>query len=323
MSPFFFLFLFFCILAVVLVATAVGFNFLEGQRKKQVKSLLSAVEGKSAEEETSILVEPNDGDDPLRKMAIRLNILDKLETPLRQSGLDWSASKLLGVMLVFAGIGFLIGWKMNLFIFGPLSALIFGAGLGFIPLFYVFWQRSKRFSQFEEQFPEALDFLARSMRAGHAFSISLEMLGTESPEPLGTEFRTLFNETNLGAPLEAAFASMVRRLPLIDVRFFVSSVMLQKQTGGNLSEILVRLSYVIRERFRLKGQVKAASAHGKMTAGILVAMPIVLMFALLFVAPGYLQGMAQDPDGKKLIVAAMVAQLLGFYFIRRIIRIKI
>lgn len=323
MSPFFFLFLFFCILAVVLVATAVGFNFLEGQRKKQVKSLLSAVEGKSAEEETSILVEPNDGDDPLRKMAIRLNILDKLETPLRQSGLDWSASKLLGVMLVFAGIGFLIGWKLNLFIFGPLSALIFGVGLGFIPLFYVFWQRSKRFSQFEEQFPEALDFLARSMRAGHAFSISLEMLGTESPEPLGTEFRTLFNETNLGAPLEAAFASMVRRLPLIDVRFFVSSVMLQKQTGGNLSEILVRLSYVIRERFRLKGQVKAASAHGKMTAGILVAMPIVLMFALLFVAPGYLQGMAQDPDGKKLIVAAMVAQLLGFYFIRRIIRIKI
>jgi tight adherence protein B len=116
---------------------------------------------------------------------------------------------------------------------------------------------------------------------------------------------------------------MMRRLPLVDVRFFVSSVMLQRQTGGNLSEILVRLSYVIRERFRLKGQVKAASAHGRMTAGILTAMPIVLMVALLFVAPGYLQGMARDPDGKYLIIAAIVAQGLGYFFIRRIINIKV
>ena len=118
----------------------------------------------------------------------------------------------------------------------------------------------------EEQFPESLDFLARSMRAGHAFSISLEMLGEEMADPLGQEYRTLFNEQNLGAPLDVALRNFAERVPLLDVRFFTSSVLLQKQTGGNLSEILGRLAYVIRERFRLKGQVKAASAHGRMTA---------------------------------------------------------
>jgi tight adherence protein B len=116
---------------------------------------------------------------------------------------------------------------------------------------------------------------------------------------------------------------MLRRFPLVDVRFFASSVMLQKQTGGNLSEILLRLAYVIRERVRLKGQVRAISAHGRLTAGILTAMPIVMMVALLFAAPGYLQGMARDPDGKYMILAAIASQFLGYYFIRKIIRIKI
>jgi tight adherence protein B len=145
-----------------------------------------------------------------------------------------------------------------------MGALTFGV------LHYVFVRkkRAKRLDQLEEQFPEALDFLARSMRAGHAFSISLEMIGEELPDPLGQEFRTLFNEQNLGAPLDVALRNFTNRVPLLDCRFFTSSVLLQKQTGGNLSEILARLAYVIRERFRLKGQVKAASAHGRMTATI-------------------------------------------------------
>ena len=112
------------------------------------------------------------------------------------------------------------------------------------------------------------------MRAGHAFSISLEMLGEEMADPLGQEFRTLFNEQNLGAPIDIALRNFTTRVPLLDVRFFTSSVLLQKQTGGNLSEILSRLAYVIRERFRLKGQVKAASAHGRLTATILTLLPI-------------------------------------------------
>jgi len=318
------IFLFFCILAVVLVATAFGLNFLESRRKKQVQDMLHTVEGKAAEPfETSILMDTGQDDNPLGRAASSLGIAAPLQLTLLQSGLNWSVPQLLLAMVIGAVIGLVVGWRFNWLIFTPLSALAFAVAFGALPYIYVSFKRRKRLAEFEEQFPEALDFLARSMRAGHAFSVSLEMLGSESPDPLGQEFRTLFNEQNLGAAIDVAFANMVRRLPLLDVRFFVSSVLLQKQTGGNLSEILVRLSYVIRERFKLKGQVKAASAHGRMTAGILTAMPIVLMFALLFVAPGYLQGMAKDPDGKWLIMAAVVSQILGYFFIRKIIKIKV
>jgi tight adherence protein B len=198
-------------------------------------------------------------------------------------------------------------------------ALVFGG----TPYFIVRHKRSKRLNALEEQFPEALDFLARSMRAGHAFSISLEMLGEELADPLGQEFRALFNEQNLGAPLDVALRNFTMRVPLLDARFFTSSVLLQKQTGGNLSEILSRLAYVIRERFRLKGQVRAASAHGRLTATILTLLPVGTMLALLVVAPGYLQGMAEDSDGKWLIGGAIVAQVLGNFFIKKIINIKV
>ena len=158
--------------------------------------------------------------------------------------------------------------------------------LGSLPYFYLRIKRAKRIAAFEEQLPEALDFLARSMRAGHAFSISLEMLGQESPDPLGQEFRVLFNEQNLGAPIDVALANFAGRVPLLDVRLFVSSVLLQRQTGGNLSEILIRLAYLIRERFQLKRQVKAASAHGRMTAAMLTILPLVMMIAPAYHCPG-------------------------------------
>lgn len=317
------IFLFFCILAIVLVAAALGFNFLESQRKKQVRSMLHAVEGKGAAAETNILLDVADTESALARLTANMGFSGRLEIAIHQSGLTWSVSALMGAMLVAAAVGALVGWRSNVLIFTPLSAAGVGVAFCFLPLLWVLFKRRRRFAAFEEQFPEALDFLARSMRAGHAFSVSLEMLGEESPDPLGQEFRTLFNEQNLGAPLEVAFANMIRRLPLLDVRFFVSSVMLQKQTGGNLSEILVRLSYVIRERFRLKGAVKAASAHGRLTAMILTIMPVALMLALMIVAPSYLRGLAQDPDGKWLIVASIVAQGLAYFFIRRIINIKV
>jgi tight adherence protein B len=204
-----------------------------------------------------------------------------------------------------------------------LSSIGLGVAFAALPLLYVNFKRNQRMRAFEEQFPEALDFLARSMRAGHAFSVSLEMMGEETPDPLGQEFRVLFNEQNLGAPLDVALKNLAVRVPLLDVRFFVSSVMLQRQTGGNLSEILSRLAYVIRERFRLKGQVRAASAHGRITAAILTAMPMVVAVAMMFVAPDYLPAMAKDPDGKWLLLGAVLAQLIGYYCMKRIIDIKV
>ncbi len=162
------------------------------------------------------------------------------------------------------------------------------------------------------------------MRAGHAFTISLEMVGEEIADPLGQEFRALFNEQNLGASLERSFANFGKRVPLPDVRFFSSAVLLQRQTGGNLSEILNRLSHIIRERFRLKGQVKAASAHGRLTATILTLLPIGTLAGLMVTSPGYLDPMLPIPPwAKKIIAAGVVAQIMGNFFIRKIIRIKV
>ena len=161
------------------------------------------------------------------------------------------------------------------------------------------------------------------MRAGHAFSVSLEMMADESPEPIGIEFRQVFNEQNLGAPIDVALKNLGQRVPLLDVRFFVSAVLLQRETGGNLAEILTKLSQVIRERFQLKGKVKAVSAHGRMTALILCVMPLITMMLLSVIAPTYLASMAGDYHGKLLIVGAIMGQILGYLWMRKIVNIKV
>jgi tight adherence protein B len=312
------------IFALVLTCVGLGMKFFEARRKKQVTGMLQTLEGTPTVTITNILRDEVDANQSvIDQVLTKFNFTDKARAELQQAGMPWSPTRLAGIMGAGAAIGLVLGLLFPL-IWSPLVSVVFLACAGAaLPFLFVHSKRTKRMNKFEEQFPEALDFLARSMRAGHAFSISLEMLGDEIGDPLGQEFRTLFNEQNLGAPLEVALRNLVERVPLLDVRFFASSVLLQKQTGGNLSEILSRLAYVIRERFRLKGQVKAASAHGRLTAAILTILPIVTMFGLLVVAPGYLQGMAADPDGKWLIVGAIVAQVIGNICIRKIINIKV
>jgi tight adherence protein B len=253
----------------------------------------------------------------------RLQFSRHAKEQIQQAGMSWSPSRLLMAMGLATIPGLGIGVWSRILLNGATSAVVFALITGAVPYLIVRHKRKVRLNTLEEQFPGALDFLARSMRAGHAFSISLEMLGEEMADPLGQEFRALFNEQNLGAPLDVALHNFTLRVPLLDVRFFTSSVLLQKQTGGNLSEILSRLAYVIRERFRLKGQVKAASAHGRLTATILTVLPVATMIGLLAVAPGYLQSMAADDDGKWMIAGAIIAQVLGNFFIKKIINIKV
>ncbi|MFX0116778.1 MAG: type II secretion system F family protein, partial [Candidatus Hodarchaeota archaeon] len=314
---------FLVIFALVLLAVSVGWSFLEAQRKKKVVGMLQTVAGETVVTETTVLKEADETEDPLNRLVARFNIAQKMQSQIQQAGLDWTVGKLIVMMVVGAIVGAVLGLRFRILIFPIFSALVLGCFFGLIPYLYVMRKRTKRLNLFESQFPEALDFLARAMRAGHAFSVSLEMLADESPDPLGREFRQVFNEQNLGAPIEVALQNLAKRVPLLDVSFFVSAVMLQKETGGNLSEILTKLAYVIRERFKLKGQVRAASAHGRLTGIILTVMPIVLMIGLTIVAPGYLQSMVRDPDGKYLIIGAAVGQVLGYYFIRRIVNIKV
>jgi tight adherence protein B len=312
------------VFALTLLAARLGTKYYDGRRKKQVADMLHTAAGETNVSVTSLLKELDQDKPPgLKRLVSSLQFSRHVTEQMQQAGLTWSASRLLAAMGLAMIPGFGIGMLMPILLNGPTTGITLALGFGMAPYLFVRHKRSKRLAALEEQFPEALDFLARSMRAGHAFSISMEMLGEELADPLGQEFRALFNEQNLGAPIDIALRNFTTRVPLLDARFFTSSVLLQKQTGGNLSEILSRLAYVIRERFRLKGQVKAASAHGRLTATILTLLPIGTMICLLVVAPGYLQGMAAESEGKWLIGGAIVAQILGNFFIKKIINIKV
>jgi tight adherence protein B len=312
------------VFALILLAVSVGLKFFDARRRKQVADMLHTAAGEPVVAVTNLLKEiESDKPTGFKALLKTFQFSRHAQEQIQQAGMSWSSTRLIAAMALAMVPGLGIGALLPFILNGPTTGLIMAFIFALMPYLYVKHRRKKRLDELEEQFPEALDFLARSMRAGHAFSISLEMLGEELADPLGQEFRALFNEQNLGAPLESALRNFTERVPLLDVRFFTSSVLLQKQTGGNLSEILSRLAYVIRERFRLKGQVKAASAHGRLTATILTLLPIATMLGLLVVAPGYLQGMAEDPDGKFMIGGAIVAQILGNFFIKKIINIKV
>jgi tight adherence protein B len=192
-----------------------------------------------------------------------------------------------------------------------------------LPVFHVLRKRSSRLHRFEELFPDCLEFVSRSMRAGHAFSVSLEMIHREFQEPVSSEFKRSFEEHNLGLPLDVALEKLAKRVPLLDVQFFVSAVILQKRTGGNLAEILDKLAYVIRERFKLRGKIRAISAHGKMTGMALSSIPMAVAALMFFTNRDYILFFFNDDVGNLMAAAAFGLQMLGYFIIQQIVKIEV
>jgi tight adherence protein B len=306
------------IFAIVITSVMVGMRYLENARKKQVATMLQAVVDDSGEAPKSLLKAKPEDRNAFEVALARFDIARKMRLQIAQADLNWSLQSFLTYSLVGGAAGAFGGSRLS-----AAGAIIIGTFGMMVPYFILRKKRRKRLDLLESQLPEALDFLARSMRAGHALTISLSMAGDELPEPISREFRTLAHEQNLGSPMDTALDSMCNRVPLLDLRFFSTALMLQRQTGGNLSEILRQLSNLIRERFRLKGQVKALSAHGRLTSMILTGLPMVTTGALTMIAPEYLGGMAKDPDGFKLIIAAGVMMLIGTLIIQKIIKIQV
>ncbi|PYX38864.1 MAG: hypothetical protein DMG81_10655, partial [Acidobacteria bacterium] len=193
----------------------------------------------------------------------------------------------------------------------------------FLPYSFASYKRSKRFDEFEELFPQAIDTLARAVRAGHAFTTALEMISDEIAEPVATEFRKLFEEQKFGLPVREALANLVDRVPLVDVKFFVTAVMLQRETGGNLAEILDNLSYVIRERFKIMRQVRVYTAQGRLTMLLLMGMPPIIVMGMMFMNPQFIKPLFTDPIGHFMLVIGIALQTVGYFVIRKIIRIQV
>ena len=256
------------------------------------------------------------------KLLQRMKLRGRLQLLLEQAGLKYNVARLIHFCLAMFLVGFGLAWMLlpvNFRPLGLLAGLVFGA----VPIFSVIRKRASRLKKFEDQFPESLEFIARSMRAGHAFSVSLEMIHREFQEPLAGEFRRAFEEHNLGLPLDVALEKLARRVPSLDVHFFVAAVMLQKRTGGNLAEILDKLAYVIRERFKLRGRIRAISAHGRMTGMALTTIPLGVAGMMFMVNPDYVRFFLNDEVGNYMLGGAVVLQLLGYGIIQKIVSIEV
>lgn len=252
----------------------------------------------------------------------KFDLQNRLDVLLEQAGLRWKPAKVVHSSLAMFLGGFFAARLIFEVPYLPLQ-LAAGLVLATLPTVYVLRCRAKRMHKFEEMFPESLEFVARSMRAGHAFSVSIEMIHREFQEPLAGEFRRTFDEHNLGMPLDQALLKLAKRVPLLDVHFFVSAVLLQKRTGGNLAEILDKLAYVIRERFKLRGKIRAISAHGRMTGIALTLIPMGVALMMFWVNPSYVTFFVEDEVGNIMMGAAIALQVVGYLIIRKIVTIEV
>jgi tight adherence protein B len=255
--------------------------------------------------------------DSLLRRSPRISAIQKM---LAQGGLTTRAGNFLGLCVV-SGIGAAIvayGFSRRIEI--AWAAMLVGA---LLPYSYASMKRQRRFAKFDELFPEAIDTLARAVRAGHAFTTALEMITNEINEPIASEFRQLYEEQKFGMPVRDALLNLTDRVPSVDVKFFVTAVMLQRETGGNLAEILDNLSYVIRERFKIQRQVRVYTAQGRLTMALLMGMPPIIVVVMMALNPSFIRPLFSDPIGHTLLVGGITLQTIGYFVIRKIIRIQV
>jgi tight adherence protein B len=246
-------------------------------------------------------------------------VSDPLQRKLNSAGLKMTVGTLLLLSAVCGLAGYFVA---AYFLRAPLVGIPLGFVAAYLPFAYVSFVRGRRLIKFEEQFPEAIDLLARALRAGHAFTTGVEMVGAEMTDPVGAEFRLMYDRQNFGMPVPDTLRAFAERVPIIDARFFATAVLTQRESGGNRSEVLDNLASVIRERFKVKRQVRVVTAHGRMTGWVLSALPPTLAFALFLVNPGQMMILVNDPLGVQMIIGAIVLQVIGTLVIRKLVNIE-
>ncbi len=254
----------------------------------------------------------------LNKLLEKLNLSKKLHKLLEQSGSKMKVGQLILLMLIMAMLGYLIGLKMA----NPIIKLAFFFLFGSLPLVSIHMQCKRRLKAFIHAFPDAIDMMVSAIKAGHAFNQAMKLVGDEAPDPVGVEFKKTFEQYNLGINLKEALLNLSNRVDSLDLKLFVTAILLQRETGGNLTEILDNMSYTIRERFKLIGQIKTYTAQGRMSAWILGTLPLAFVLIISALNPGYLEPLFKDKLGHYVIAIAAFMQVVGFLFIQRIVRIK-
>ena len=257
---------------------------------------------------------------PIERSIERLPFLQSLSRAVEQSGVRTSAAKIILNGVLLGLIGFVVA---TLLLSSALIGIMVAFVLFWIPIVSLLRKRAVRMNRFEEQLPEALDIMARALKAGHPFTETLNLVAEEMQEPIAGEFGRIFSDLNFGMPLKAAFQSVLMRVPSMSLHTVVTAVLIQSETGGALAEILDNVAGIIRGRFKLQRKLKTLSAEGRMSAWILALIPFALAIALELASPGYLEVLIKDPLGKKLILSAFFMMIVGVFWIRSVIRIEV
>lgn len=310
--------------AVVLFLEGVflTWNAYKGPEKTRIAKRLQAISAAGSNSQSATLAKQrllakSPGLQSILLSIPRIQLLDRL---LLQSGLNLSVAAFLGFTLICALCGALVATFFGMPLF---FLIIIAIAAGALPLIYTLNAKSKRMTVIENQLPDALDLMGRAMRAGHAFPSALRMVGNEMPEPIASEFRTVFEEINYGISTQEALTNLSARVPSTDLSYFVIAVLIQHETGGNLSELLGNISSIIRERLKLMGTIRVLSAEGRLSAWILTLLPFVLGITLQAVNPKFLSVLWTDPMGIKMSIIALCMMLLGIFAMSRIIKIRV
>jgi tight adherence protein B len=323
-------------IALVLLAFLVGVGFVMGGYTAVAKLPQMLLQRRLDSRLQEVSQPPEPAEDTPAKMLVKVKNVGPLPAIDRilagttkgsslgrwidQSGLKLSLS---GVALIAGGLAVLMALVAAM-VARSKYALPAGAALGFaLPFVFLSFKRTRRLRSFEEQFPEGLDLISRALKAGHAFATGLKMVADEMPDPVGPEFRKTFDEQNFGLPLKDALDNLSVRVPSLDVRFFATAVLIQRETGGNLAEILENLAHVVRERFKILRQVRVYTAHGRFTGYVLLALPAVLCIALSFINPDHMNLLFRERMGQMMLGGALTMQTIGYVWIKQVIKIEV
>jgi tight adherence protein B len=314
-----FLFALFLVFGAYLLAT----HGTDAKRARLQKRLAEALLHSAHTEDIEVVLARNElmSEIPwVNRWLVRVQAATQLKRMLDQADLHITPSRLV-MFSVMAGIlAALAVSVLNAWILLMIAAGLIAASLPFV---HVWWKRKKRFAAFLEHLPDALDLMSRALTAGHAFSESLQMVSSEMPEPIAGEFRKTYEEQNLGLSLKLALENLTQRIPLLDLRMCVTAVLIQRETGGNLAELLEKVAYTIRERFRIMGDLKTLTTSSRMSAWLLCGLPIFVAIAVTVLNPEYMSVLWKDPRGHWLIATAMFMQVTGMLIVRKILNIKI
>jgi tight adherence protein B len=322
-SYLYYLFVILGFLAVVLFFEGLylAWNAYKGPEAKRIERRLQAMSAgghlKSATLAKQRLLAKTPG---MERLLLRIPRVHQLDKMILQAGLNLSVASFIGITFLAIISGLALAWLIHL----PALAMIpIGVGAGFLPLLYMQAAKHKRMLTIEEQLPDALDFMGRAMMAGHAFPSALQMVGSEMPEPIAGEFRIVFDEINYGISTQEALTNLSVRVPSTDLSYFVIAVLIQRETGGNLAELLGNISSLIRARLKLLGTVRVLSAEGRLSGWVLTLLPFVLGFVLQIVNPKFLNVLWTDPVGIKMVGFALCLMVVGIFAMWRITKIRV